>query len=101
VFGLKKSRATSALQLSRRLEPGPRVSVAVRDGRAILMDLRGSSYYGLDDVGTRIWGLLIEGRTPAEIFDIIELEYDGAPERLRADGTRFLNSLLDMQLVTQ
>ena len=32
-------------------------------GETVLLDLNSESYFGLDEVGTRIWTLLNEGRT--------------------------------------
>ncbi len=101
VFGFRKTQGQRAIALDAPCTPGPQVCIAERDGRAILMDLRSGSYFGLDDVGTRVWELLAKGRTPVEIFATVEAEYDVPADRLRADATRFLKTLIELRLVQQ
>jgi hypothetical protein len=101
MFAFRKKRQSPALSLTAPVAPTAHVSIAERDDRAILMDLRTGNYYALDDVGTRIWQLLPEMRTPAQILDVIEREYDAPAQQLRADALRFLTSLLALRLVRQ
>jgi hypothetical protein len=65
------------------------------------MDLRSGRYYGLDDVGSRIWELASLHKTPTEIFDAVEHEYDVPSSRLREDAARFLTSLLALRVIGQ
>jgi hypothetical protein len=101
MFGLRKIRKPVVLAETVPVVPAPQVSVAERDGRAVLMDLRSSSYYGLDETGTRVWQLVLKHKTPSEIFASIELEYDAPAGQLREDARRFLTSLLMLGLVRQ
>lgn len=101
MFGLKRSRKPLLLSETQPLAAAPQVSVAHRDGRAVLMDLRSGSYYGLDAVGTRVWHLILDHKTPTEIFDTVEQEYDAPSTQVRADSRRFLTSLLMLGLVQQ
>ena len=101
MFGKKKQFGAQRLAPTQPLTPIPQVSVAERDGSAVLMDLRSGHYFGLDSVGTRIWQLVAQHKTPTEIFRVIEAEYDAPREQLRADTTRFLTSILALGLASQ
>lgn len=64
------------------LTPATRV-VAARDqvsaeveGEAVILSLADGVYYGLDGVGARVWELLREPRTLAELRDAVTAEFD-------------------------
>lgn len=102
MLGIRKVRATSvALKPSVAVRPGAHVSIAEGDGRSVLMDLQSGRYFGLDEVGTCIWKLVVENRTPDEIFCEVDNEYDAPGAETRADSERFLTSLLELGLVEQ
>lgn len=70
------------------------VIAAELDGEAILLDVVNGIYFGLDEVGTRIWGLLTDGLSPTMIRDELLAEYDVDPESLESDVSAFLDRLL-------
>ena len=41
----------------------------------IVLDLKGGEYFGLPDVGARIWELLLDGKPLLEVADVIVGEY--------------------------
>ena len=45
-------------------------------GETVLLELSGGVYYGLDEVGTRIWQLLGDGRSLAETLAALVEEYE-------------------------
>ena len=45
------------------------------EGQAVILDLSSGLYFGLNEVGTRIWTLIGEGRTVADIAQILSHEY--------------------------
>ena len=69
------------------------------DGEAVLLDLASESYFGLDDVGTRIWQLLQEHGSLRKVFDIMLEEFDVQPERLEQDLLKHIGELADAGLV--
>ena len=71
------------------------------DGEAVLLDMDGENYFGLNTVGTRIWQLLQEPHSPDEIFAILSLEYDVEEERLKADIAEIVDQLLINGLITR
>lgn len=61
------------------------------DGEFVLLDVKGGGYYGLNEVGSRIWSLLREGRALADVVTTLLEEYDVSEDRLRSDIVRFLS----------
>lgn len=68
-------------------------------GEEVVLSLDTGIYYGLNEVGTRIWALLAEPRTLAEVCDILETEYDVDRSVLEADAADLLQSLDEEGLV--
>jgi hypothetical protein len=60
------------------------VSCPLGDESSIL-SLKNSVYYSLDPVGTRIWELLRQSRSVAEILEILLQEYDVEADRCERD----------------
>jgi hypothetical protein len=83
-----------------RLVPSPFVHSALHGGRTILLDLRRERYYGLDEVGTRVWALLKEGADVPAIVDLLGEEYDAPRERLEADVSQVLRHLAELKVIT-
>lgn len=68
-------------------------------GETVLLSMKTARYYGLVDVGARIWSLLREPVSVAVICETIAREYDVAPERCETDVVRFLEELEAQGLV--
>jgi hypothetical protein len=65
----------------------------------VLLHLGSGSYFGLDPVGTRIWHLLSEGKTPPDIRDLLVTEFEVTREQLERDIERLLLELLAQGLI--
>jgi hypothetical protein len=65
----------------------------------VILDLASGTYFGLDPVGARIWALMGEGRTLAEICATMLEEYEVEREQLEADVLRLAAELLERGLV--
>ena len=63
------------------------------DGKFLLLDIKGGGYYGLNEVGSRIWSLLREGKAPAAVVASLLEEYDVSEEQLRSDVLGFLSAM--------
>lgn len=68
-------------------------------GEVILLSLKTGMYYGLDQVGARIWELLQQPRRVADIRDAIVREYDVDLERCERDVLVLLRNLLKEGLI--
>ena len=56
-------------------------------------------YFGLDETGSRMWGLLSSSASIQEAFDRLLDEYEVEPEILAGELNRFLEELRDSQLI--
>jgi hypothetical protein len=77
----------------------PSVICRELSGETVLLNLESGVYYGLDAVGTRVWQLIMQGRTIASVCDTMIEEYDVAPDVLRADVTRLVGELRERGIV--
>jgi hypothetical protein len=68
-------------------------------GDAAIVNLKNGVYYGLDPVGARIWNLIREPVTFADLRDALVRDYDVEPDRLDSDIRDFLTQLADQGLV--
>lgn len=68
-------------------------------GETVLLDLDSESYFGLDEIGTRIWMLLNEGRGQGGIVDALLEEYEVERDTLEADVAELLGNLLEAGLI--
>jgi hypothetical protein len=69
------------------------------DGEMVLLNLASGVYFGLDPVGTRIWGLIAEQRSPAEIVTMLTAEYEVDAETCDADLWNLLDTLAENELI--
>lgn len=65
----------------------------------MILSLQDGVYYGLDPVGARIWELLQERTTAADIRDALLDEFDVDPERCERDVVRLIRELLEARLI--
>jgi hypothetical protein len=69
--------------------------------RTVLLHPTEGEYFGLDEVGTRIWALLPDHPTAAALADRLFDEYDAPRETLAVDAARLLGQLAAMKLVVR
>jgi hypothetical protein len=74
------------------------VLVSELDGESVLLNLRSESYFGLDEMGTRIWELL-KSESIQRVYDTLLADYDVDPEMLRVDLSELLDNLVQQGLV--
>jgi len=70
------------------------------NGETVLLDLEGECYFGLNEVGTRIWQLLQGKIRMGETLDTLSDEYDVSREQLESDVGALLDKLTKAGLVT-
>jgi hypothetical protein len=68
------------------------LSSAVGD-ETVILHFGAGTYFGLDDVGTRVWQLIEQPRTVGDLLDRIVEEYDVERERCEATILPFLEDL--------
>ena len=80
-------------------QPHPDVLFREIDNECVLLDLGSGTYFGLNEVGTRIWNLLREGLPEDEIVRTIAEEYESDDVTIRADVRRLLSELESRKLI--
>lgn len=74
---------------------------AVVDGETVMFAPDQSAYFGLDEIGTRVWHLLGEPRSIDELCAILREDYDVDPETCRADVRALVDELREAGLVSE
>jgi hypothetical protein len=69
------------------------------EGEAVILDLASGTYFGLNEVGTRVWRLLDEGRDATEIVEIVGSEYHADRATIAQDVNRLLEELRNRRLI--
>ena len=87
------------MKLSDKVNIAPQVMAQKVGEEAVILDLATGTYFGLDPVGARIWQLMGEGKTLAEICDVMLDEYDVLREALECDTVRLAQDLAAQGLI--
>lgn len=72
----------------------------VLDGETIVLNLESGTYFGLNVTGTRVWRLIEEGASQAEMVERISREFGHPLDAVRADVDELLEALQSRGLVT-
>lgn len=86
-------------QSGRRYAVSESVLFRELQGEAVLLEIESGVYFGLNEIGSRIWNLLVAHGDIERVLDDLLAEYDVSEERLRRDLESFLATLCDRQLV--
>jgi hypothetical protein len=70
------------------------------DGQTVILDLSSGKYFGLNEVGTRIWTLIGEGRSVADIVRILALEFEADASTIERDARDLLDALKARNLIS-
>ena len=87
------------LSLDTPLSLPAHVSFSVVGADAFLLNTRNSKYYLLQEVGARLWTLLVQGQTLRAAYETLLTEYNVAPADLERDLLELLSDLLENDLV--
>jgi hypothetical protein len=85
--------------LDQRVKISEHVAARELDGELVVLNFETETYFGLDEVGTRIWEALRSAPTIAEATKQLLDEYDVAEEVLRADVQALVGQLVDSGLI--
>lgn len=68
-------------------------------GEAVILNLQSGTYYGLDEVGNRIWELIQTPRSVKEVQETILEEYEVETDQCEKDLIALLQLLADENLI--
>ena len=86
--------------MTQKIEISSEVLTQEVGGETVILDLKSESYFGLDEVGTRIWQLLQEQDDIQAITATMLNEYDVEEKQLEKDIQDLLTQLNKAGIVT-
>ena len=89
----------STSSFDQRLTVPDNVATRELDGELVLLNFDTESYFGLDEVGARIWDVLRDAPSVEAGVATLLAEFDVDESTLRADVERLLTQLVDGGLV--
>lgn len=89
---------TKLTELS-KVKRNPALVTSNIDGEAVMMSVENGEYYGLDEIGTRIWDLLENSLSVSELVDKLTEEFEVEKDDCTRDTLEFLNDLLARNLL--
>jgi hypothetical protein len=89
-----------SLTLDLHAIPSPDVLFQELDGEMVLLDLASERYFGLDQVGSRIWQLMAERPQLLKVHEQMLREFQVEPETLSRDLLALVAKLRDAGLVS-
>lgn len=69
------------------------------DGEIVMMDIEEGSYYGLNNVASRIWQLVEKEITVSNVCDALLHEYDVDKKECEKEVIKYLETLVDKKLI--
>jgi hypothetical protein len=82
-----------------RLRSSEDVLMRALEGEAVLLDLASGTYFGLNEVGARVWSLVDAGRSVGEIRATLLAEFEVEESVLAADVEALIADLETRGLV--
>lgn len=70
------------------------------DKEGVILDLASASYFGLDEVGVRLWQLLQEDPSLQAASEVLLAEFEVEPARLELDLIALVDQLVDAGLAS-
>lgn len=68
-------------------------------GEAVILNMKSGIYFGLNEVGARIWALIQQPKSVRELRETLLAEYEVAPEVCDRDLVQLLQDLKTADLI--
>ena len=88
-----------SVSFDQKLVVTPDTLINVIEGESVLLNLKSESYFGLDQVGTRMWSLLTSTDSIQTAYEKLLEEYDVLADTLRQDMQDLIEQLIANGLV--
>jgi hypothetical protein len=82
-----------------RISVMPDVLMQEIGGESVILNLASERYYGLDDVGTKMWAAITTRESIQEAYEALLAHFDVDAERLRNDLQELIEKLVENGLV--
>jgi coenzyme PQQ synthesis protein D (PqqD) len=87
------------MNLNQTITLSPDVISQEVSGETVLLDLNSENYFGLDEVGTRIWQLIEQTGKLQAVYDTMLAEYEVSEEQLLEDLEQLVTEVEKIGLV--
>jgi len=88
------------MKLTDKVVIPPQVMARQVGDETVILDLASGTYFGLDPVGARIWALLGEGKTLAQVCDVMLEEFEVTRADIERDVLELAGRLQEQQLIS-
>jgi hypothetical protein len=88
-----------AISFSDRIRVPDQVLISNQQSESVMLNLQSERYFGLDEVGTRIFNLLTTSASIQAAYELLLAEYDVDSEVLRQDLIEVIEQLSAQGLV--
>ena len=68
-------------------------------GEVVVLDVGSSAYMAVNDTGTILWPLVVEGATESRLVDELATHFHVEPEQAASDVKAFVDQLRSLSLV--
>ena len=87
------------ISFSNRARAADNVLIRALDDESVLLNLETESYFGLDDVASRMWSVLTTSESIQASCEILAKEYDVPEKQLREDLGALVAELVEHGLL--
>ena len=84
-----------AIEFHKRVRPAANVLVRELDGEAVLLNLENESYYGLDEIGARMWTVVNDSDSVEAAYTALIAEFDVDAQSLREDMQTLIDQWIE------
>jgi len=88
-----------AVSFDTRGTAAPDVLVSDAGGESVLLNLKSEQYFGLDEVGTRMWHAVTGSPSLQAAYERLLAEYEVKPDVLRRDLSEWVEKLVEHGLL--
>lgn len=88
------------MDLNQTIKVSPDVISQEVSGETVILDLNSENYFGLDEIGTRIWQLVEETGDLETIFQRMLEEYEVEEDQLEEDLEKLISEVEKIGLVS-
>jgi len=92
-------RPSSSISFSDRVRVPDEVLISNLQEESVILNLNSERYFGLDDVGTRMFSVLTNSDSIEAAYESLAREYDVDRHELRQDLILLVENLLEQGLV--
>jgi len=85
--------------LAQRISVPDDVLMRELEGESVILDLTSEKYFGLNDIGTRMWQIIEDSDTLQQAYDVLLQEYNVEPKRLQRDMKDLIEQLVASNLL--